>query len=1304
MKRNRVALTAAVVGLCGASVALAQLDNSSWPMCGQNRTIEKLYVGPNVNPAGPTAWNRTTDPNGAPLDRGCWGGPVISSDGFVWYKNNSANNGTLTWLYKLNMNTGVPGGMAAVGAGFNGNRSAPIIGTQYVYVANVATNDIKVFDRVTLAPAPFSPIVDPNNTLANGGYRGISLGSVNNGNGHLNIYATARAPTPDTITAFDSVTGQLMWKFNAPGGNDGGLGQLLTWEAGGKQIIAHQLGNGNPGLVYAIRDDGNAATLLWQKQLIGQAAGTGSVLSADGTKLYMCTTNTDGATPPTTSDVLHALSVTTGNLVWSLPQTAFGFSMYVCLPIVNGNRLYVYGSPGGLAAVDDLGASAQVKWTAFAPTETGEFTGGVGAKNSTSGRTFLYLSNQTSHKLYGYEDASTWGRLFAVKDFGSSESWGAGSACIGPDGSVYSTSFGNGTFKYGTTGTWPVANAGPDQTGLACTYEGPPSVVLDGRNSTGTGLTYTWTVGSTVVGTGPVISGLSVPCNSVTVVTLTVVDANGLADQDQVVVQVGPVTPVPVDDLVGPFATKNGDNFGTGRSPVILPNSANLNFQVITQKVGGSSGWSADPVPDRQFVFDGHGNIYNVSWERKMVSIDKDFNYRWGSEETHGTNISNLNSAPVVVGKRYVYTVGGGNRPNAGDPPSVFAFDKITGHTIWRQPLTNGSITEPILNSGDFRTLAALYNNKLYVVGMPFSGAGGVNDSVRVYQIDVGTDSPGPVVPHVDWAAIVSWGSEIGRYGNLVVIPNLWGTDPGLFFAGRSAAANDGLFDCVGLRVNNSGVVSQWGRDGLLADLSAALYSPVTHKLYIRTQADNWGNYGVWQLDPTTGTGVGTPAMSNVDPQYNEEAWALSSDGQRIWSGGSNGILAKYDSTGADWYYFPYEGKSGNNAVLFKNSANHDILVTGWQYVHGDPNAANYDPSYRIVALDVDHALSGKGTEQQLDDGPWYVDDIVVKVDGVVKFTENFESYPLGPINAPGVGPWVYQDYTSQNYVNDWSAAIVSQDGRKCLKIDPFGANANHVTSLAATMTQEWGVNGEDVVITFNQKRHDLCDNTWTGDLAGTFGVYQWDGAGDPQYQKAYGEGGQPPDAPTANLTAGAWQAVMVDANFNPSLDYLNIMVDGQNNGEVPPYIIHDPPHGLAKLEFWMWATPVTCSGFVPPLNQPLASKIVNDGDPNHDPNNPQWGSFDGLTAGPDGSIYYMEWRRYDRRWTRMQLVAPVCRGDCNCDGNVDFGDINPFVAVLSGGTPCNFDNCDVNGDGHIDFGDINPFVAILSAGGGPCP
>ncbi len=64
--------------------------------------------------------------------------------------------------------------------------------------------------------------------------------------------------------------------------------------------------------------------------------------------------------------------------------------------------------------------------------------------------------------------------------------------------------------------------------------------------------------------------------------------------------------------------------------------------------------------------------------------------------------------------------------------------------------------------------------------------------------------------------------------------------------------------------------------------------------------------------------------------------------------------------------------------------------------------------------------------------------------------------------------------------------------------------------------------------------------------------------------------------------------------------------------------------------------------------------------------------------------------------------------GDLNCDGLVDFGDINPFVLYLSNFgawqaayTDCPPTNGDINGDGlYPDFGDINPFVALLSGGG----
>jgi hypothetical protein len=63
--------------------------------------------------------------------------------------------------------------------------------------------------------------------------------------------------------------------------------------------------------------------------------------------------------------------------------------------------------------------------------------------------------------------------------------------------------------------------------------------------------------------------------------------------------------------------------------------------------------------------------------------------------------------------------------------------------------------------------------------------------------------------------------------------------------------------------------------------------------------------------------------------------------------------------------------------------------------------------------------------------------------------------------------------------------------------------------------------------------------------------------------------------------------------------------------------------------------------------------------------------------------------------------------GDMNCDGRVDFDDINPFVAALVGRAGyeaaypwCDWLNGDIDGNQAVDFDDINPFVACLVSGG----
>jgi hypothetical protein len=69
--------------------------------------------------------------------------------------------------------------------------------------------------------------------------------------------------------------------------------------------------------------------------------------------------------------------------------------------------------------------------------------------------------------------------------------------------------------------------------------------------------------------------------------------------------------------------------------------------------------------------------------------------------------------------------------------------------------------------------------------------------------------------------------------------------------------------------------------------------------------------------------------------------------------------------------------------------------------------------------------------------------------------------------------------------------------------------------------------------------------------------------------------------------------------------------------------------------------------------------------------------------------------------------ACPTTLGDMDCDGDVDFDDINPFVLALSDPLSywttfpdCNWYNGDCDCDGDVDFDDINPFVACFS---GPC-
>ena len=72
--------------------------------------------------------------------------------------------------------------------------------------------------------------------------------------------------------------------------------------------------------------------------------------------------------------------------------------------------------------------------------------------------------------------------------------------------------------------------------------------------------------------------------------------------------------------------------------------------------------------------------------------------------------------------------------------------------------------------------------------------------------------------------------------------------------------------------------------------------------------------------------------------------------------------------------------------------------------------------------------------------------------------------------------------------------------------------------------------------------------------------------------------------------------------------------------------------------------------------------------------------------------------------WALLSGGLVFLPGDLNCDGVVNFADINPFVLALTGQGAyeaafpnCTWLNADCNSDGNVNFADINPFVALLS-------
>ncbi len=90
-----------------------------------------------------------------------------------------------------------------------------------------------------------------------------------------------------------------------------------------------------------------------------------------------------------------------------------------------------------------------------------------------------------------------------------------------------------------------------------------------------------------------------------------------------------------------------------------------------------------------------------------------------------------------------------------------------------------------------------------------------------------------------------------------------------------------------------------------------------------------------------------------------------------------------------------------------------------------------------------------------------------------------------------------------------------------------------------------------------------------------------------------------------------------------------------------------------------------------------------------------------------DSAWRYCGWNIDDVKvWAIDPDACPDLLGDLNCDGELGFADINPFILALTDPVvygqsfpECNIDLADINGDGTVGFADINPFVALMIGG-----
>ena len=742
------------------------------------------------------------------------------------------------------------------------------------------------------------------------------------------------------------------------------------------------------------------------------------------------------------------------------------------------------------------------------------------------------------------------------------------------------------------------------------------------------------------------------------------------------------------DNLDGPWSTAFGIN-GTARAPfpVIFPPGGEWEVAWMLESDPNTLPPNGFVPPGNvtQIVFDAAGNLYWHSmgfWSNEdfVASVTPDGEPRWaGPPETLGYRLSDISP---VVGQDAVYQIGMFD-PNefVNEPPCygftsgqwVFALSKVDGSVIWRTTLDNEpDCPEPLANNA--QPNPALYDGRLYVMGLPEEGSG-----VALYQIDAatGTILGNNLVPQI----------EHKMCGNTVLLPDRFGAGIHAMYV---LVWDQDPTQVVCLQVNTLTNTASWvwessplvngSEVGFLTWYSFAhlMYNEVSYRIYAYTEDNSFG-YDFFSFDPLIGDDW--KLWGDSGGWWMNKGWyqtgAVDFGGTRMLTGSYDGGFAFYDDDGA-----------GN--VQFTESIHHLVWDRPRQFVQ-----LLYDTETESTVAVT--ASSGMGTgmthvvmidlddrDPPAEDGPLYVDEIEVYQGPDINnltlvWSDDFEAYPEGEEPPP---PWVSSG-------GDQSVPMVVDDPTgegqgKVLLFDPTSDPNSAPPSAYHPFAQTTG----NVVVTRYKQ--------WMQDTSEVYEV-MW---------------GQDPNDYTRGFAYGNdWDSRRCTIEWLGNWDQPNYQVDQRWEDVLYTYDFSAGTASVAMADRAAVTHPWTGETFAP-TNSAAGFGVtmwhgdVSDNFPRIRVNHLQdvrdgWlnvNTLGGPVVGPDGKIYYFEshqsgWDPPNEHpgWLFALQPKSQCIGDVDGDGDTDLADL---AALLGGygssvGEPNYNPNADFDNDDDIDLADL---------------